>query len=1773
MDDTDPPDPLLLLSPVTTVQTIDQNPPNSHNRRQLYVSVPSLPEAKKSLYSDMPEEGYVAEPETVIDEIVGDVQDKKKGLHLYYGRRAGELLRGYTENTLRKRHSHLLESYAIKREYGLVPKKFDPSGDDVDPDSRLSIFVSIDKKSKKADYSYRSGSESTFTGSDESSELTDVDDDNFSDGTHRATRRSSRTRRQYTLPFSPKKTRAQRLYLPQDSDVSDDEDASPKSRRRSTRNKKGRVIKFDDGTETQDSDYQISRVKRSKKTKGKKSFSESARPAYGHFRSIEDLEYDSDEETRVLRAHRNFCEKCLEPPATRLLQVALKRTKKGKKKKSEEDDFEDTEDDEERAKSLGGWVQCMKCPVAAHWRCLASTQQNEILKATQIRDRAKWLKEHEGQDVDVAKDGPRKRPGLQCDQTTEFICGSCTKGGLCMGCKQTALEPVPVTAPESNEQGVSEGAASASGGVTEETSPQYKQPAQLLFRCRTCKRLAHYGHLALPDLQEDELLAAERLQHKWLCNDCHSYQWELDKILAWRPYPPNAVEPPHSGTEQINYKSSLPREYLVKWQGRSYRRASWVPHMWLLSTKPSKLKNFLTVGSRIELLGSTSDGVGEFDDQPSNIFDDGDILDSSASRRQTTTTSAPSSMPDAENRIPLDWKTVDRVLSVVLRRPHPRKARNRKEKKRNRNNVIMSDGEEEAVEVDEEAEKVYQATFQNGELPPEDFTETIYSFEARTGRTFGEDPEDIQLIVWAFIKWVDLGYGEATWDSPPLHSDPTYHAFQGAFRRFVASREVRVTKHGKNTVTELDKRTKDEYRRTLTYQDVSQVQLGQDPSLKLMDFQLDGLNWLCDNWWNKQPCILADDMGLGKTVQVSTFIGRVIGEFQAAPALIVVPNSTITNWIREFERWAPKLRVVPFYGESTGRKVIKEFELFHEDVEQGFTRAKFHVLVTTFETMTNTNDFAVFKSQPRWEILVVDEGQRLKSDSSLLFRKLNELNTLHRVIMTGTPLNNTIRELFNLMHFLDPSQWQDLEALDSEYAELNEDLVKQLHGRLRPYLLRRIKNDVLDLPPKNEVILPVSMTKLQKEVYRSILSRNLEILGSLTKPGSEVKGSARKTKITNLLMELRKCLQHPYLCDEAIEPRDLSPQETHGKLIDASAKLRLLKSLLPKLKSRGHRVLLFSQFVIALNIVEDFLVGENYKFLRLDGNTPGFQRQKDIDEFNRPGSDVFVYLLTTRAGGVGINLATADTVIVLDPDFNPHQDMQAIARSHRFGQTKKCLVFKMMVKESAEERIMQMGKKKLALDHLIVQKINDEESVGDTVQSILTYGAQALFESDEGSAKDITYTDNDLDSLIDKTEKEGQVDDKAQKEGFSFAKIWTADKNELEEIGDDDQGQGDSWAQTLQKINAERERVKIQEEALSGRGARRKAAYRKENMYIEDSPVKKNKKSKSQAVSNSDGESAYQGSDINSYGSDVESLPNAMGVELKELQNTGGRQDYSAPSEHRGHKAQVPTPASYCNLCEQYHGDGECSMLESSENLVEYREMLMLHAEDESWENRSAAIQAIDELLYRRGDGHLLAGQPLHLVQGPLLGAKKEKAKIPGQTPVQIPAKTLPAAPRPPPQIQYVAGPSLMTNTAPKTTIPSNGVPRPQAQHDAGRPSLTKNTTPQSVVSNSGLMPRSQAQVQNLAGPSRPTHTAPQTANTSMGVMVPQHPPPAQPVAGTSTSQRLPPPHGSKRPSSPASLPQAPNKRPKKAEDTCAVCKGPLHNLGQCPVIAQGPER
>ncbi|KAJ7102108.1 SNF2 family DNA-dependent ATPase [Mycena belliarum] len=1597
-------DPTLLFTP--------QQPSASTTRtRDIldYVDLPSMASAKKVGYRTRLESSLANdEVEFTVDEIIGEYTENR--ISYYYARYLGGIAHKYSPRD----PDNLINLAVRKQEAGeLAP--FDPAAHYVHPKSRVRMVMNIGKNGARFNIS-SNGSVPPSSDVDEvpdSEPDTDEDkdeDDEYGEESPMKVRRSTRSAKlpRQNLPFSPKKTRSQKVIV---LDTDEDEDEANQSAngnnnvptRRSGRSRKAFKVNLDEGayyeSEQEDVDsggYDSAPQPKRAAKRGKVARRKGVRPAYGHVRTVADLDYDanSDEDTAVLRVHRNKCEKCNDKPAHELLEEERRRPKnKGRKKrKTSEDEFEESGDEVELINKKGGWVRCLKCPVVNHWNCLSSVQRDEILKAAREVDRAVWrsaqpeseLEDENGQPK-PNKNEPAKRPGLDAHQTTDFVCGACIKGGICMGCMETALDPDSVNSakPSADAPGSSTGKDIEMADAMTTSDLKYDASIALLFRCLLCKRLAHYEHLPPPpDSPSDPDIAdvAEHYTQSWLCPDCSSFTFALDKILAWRPYPANAVEPSRSASQPLNYKTPLPREYLVKWVDRSYRRTQWVPHMWLVSTNYAKLKNFLADGSKVELLEEPADEI-PVDESSSAQYQV--VVDSRASSIKPGGAPKPAArpqdpIPDAERRIPPAWKTVDRVLELLLWCPRRTKVKkgppNRGKGKSKRR--VESD-EDNADEADAER----AAAFEHGEQPSSLFTESLEDWEARNKRTFNID--NIDDVAWIFVKWDDLTYDEATWDSPPRSDDAGFSAFKTALHRFIASRTVLIPHRDSAKGAKFDKRAKDGYAEDRLI-NASDLNLGQDASFKLMDFQVDGFNWLCDNWWNHQHSILADEMGLGKTVQIATFIGKIIQDYDAAPALVVVPNSTITNWVREFERWAPGLRVVPFYGEAKSRDVIKNYELSHSKKRSGYTNAKYHVLVTTYETLSNNKDFTpVFKNQPRWEASFI---YPLKSDSSLLFRKLNELNSAHRIIMTGTPLNNNIRELFNLMNFLDPVEWNDLEALAQKHETLTEDLIKDLHNRLRPYFLRRIKSQVLKLPPKNEVIVPLSMAPLQKEIYRSVLSHNLDLLNGLTGPKSY---NAPKGKLNNVLMHLRKCLQHPYLYEETIEPRGLPQQETHDKLIDASAKLRFLKVLLPKLKARSHRVLLFSQFVIALNVIEDFLQGEGHNYLRLDGNTKGKDRQKGMDEFNRKGSDVFIYLLTTRAGGVGINLFTADTVIIFDPDFNPHQ---AIARAYRYGQKNTCLVFKLMVKDSAEERIVQVGKKKLVLDHLIVQKMDDDDDAGDNVQSILTFGAKALFEADAG-ARDIIYTDTDIDNLIDKTEQEAEPE-QTNEDGalsFSFAKIWAAGKDSLEEVVEEED-QGDSWAQTLQKINEEREHTRAHEIALSGRGARRRAAAQKQNAYLVDDSPTKASGSRPQSVPEDD--SAYGNSDADSE-DDIADGPSTVVDALNEV-GKKSRKAKRKPTDVSSPLSPIQNFANLelCALCNARHGDepGECMMTEKSEHLAEFREMLLLHPDDEPLDKRLAAITAIDEVLHQRGHKHLILGQPLDIVErfSPDLPAKKK---------------------------------------------------------------------------------------------------------------------------------------------------------------------------------------
>uniref|UniRef100_A0A7M4EZD0 Chromodomain helicase DNA binding protein 5 n=1 Tax=Crocodylus porosus TaxID=8502 RepID=A0A7M4EZD0_CROPO len=622
------------------------------------------------------------------------------------------------------------------------------------------------------------------------------------------------------------------------------------------------------------------------------------------------------------------------------------------------------------------------------------------------------------------------------------------------------------------------------------------------------------------------------------------------------------------------------------------------------------------------------------------------------------------------------------------------------------------------------------------------------------------------------IKWKDLPYDQCTWEIDDIDI-PYYENLKQIYwnhRELMLGDETRPPKK----LNKKGKKLKDEKLEKPPETPIV------DPTVKfdkqpwyidatggtLHPYQLEGLNWLRFSWAQGTDTILADEMGLGKTVQTIVFLYSLYKEGHSkGPYLVSAPLSTIINWEREFEMWAPDFYVVTYTGDKESRAVIRENEFSFEDnaIRSGKkvfrmkkeAQIKFHVLLTSYELITI--DQAILGSI-EWACLVVDEAHRLKNNQSKFFRVLNSYKIDYKLLLTGTPLQNNLEELFHLLNFLTPERFNNLEGFLEEFADISkEDQIKKLHDLLGPHMLRRLKADVFkNMPAKTELIVRVELSQMQKKYYKFILTRNFEALNS--------KGGGNQVSLLNIMMDLKKCCNHPYLFPVAAVEAPVLPNGSYdgNSLVKSSGKLMLLQKMLKKLRDGGHRVLIFSQMTKMLDLLEDFLEYEGYKYERIDGGITGGLRQEAIDRFNAPGAQQFCFLLSTRAGGLGINLATADTVIIYDSDWNPHNDIQAFSRAHRIGQNKKVMIYRFVTRASVEERITQVAKRKMMLTHLVVRPGLGSKSGSMTKQElddILKFGTEELFKDDvEGDNKDVEdssvihYDDAAISKLLDRNQ-------------------------------------------------------------------------------------------------------------------------------------------------------------------------------------------------------------------------------------------------------------------------------------------------------------------------------------------------------------------------------------------------------------------------------------
>ncbi|CAH0490644.1 unnamed protein product [Peronospora farinosa] len=640
------------------------------------------------------------------------------------------------------------------------------------------------------------------------------------------------------------------------------------------------------------------------------------------------------------------------------------------------------------------------------------------------------------------------------------------------------------------------------------------------------------------------------------------------------------------------------------------------------------------------------------------------------------------------------------------------------------------------------------------------------------------------------VKWKALPYDMITWErEDDVGDDAAVGLYNDRILRAAKRyKKVALAKHA----------PQNKHKNFRGYTAESPPPCKKEQHFQLRDYQLTGVNWMLFNWYQKRNSMLADEMGLGKTVQTVMYVNHLaVVEGTPRPFIIVAPLSTLGHWQREFDSWT-NLNAVVYHGSAAAREVLQDYEFFLSEDElqraeklSGKKTAnsngkrplrpkrncyRFDVLITTFEMASATDLYKL--AQIDWQLLVVDEAHRLKNRNSKLSNILHTRFTYQNMLLlTGTPLQNNVEELWVLLNFLDTKKFKSKEEFLERFGELTDSAqVERLHSELKPYLLRRMKEDVeKSLAPKEETIIEVELTVLQKQYYRAIYEKNTEFL---TRGGR--KGDI--PSLMNVLMELRKCCNHPFLVKgvEEREVKRLAKQVSESKeeiqrqisesLVDTSGKLVLLDKLLPRLKETGHRVLIFSQFKMMLDIIQDYLALRRYNCERIDGNITGNDRQSAIDRFCREDSNAFIMLLSTRAGGVGINLTAADTVIIYDSDWNPQNDLQAQARCHRIGQTKSVKIYRLLTSKTYELHMFHKASLKLGLDQAVLGGIKNDDPVAklkgvvntnktndrmskEEIESLLKHGAYEMFKEQESDAEEASkkFGEESIDQILSRS--------------------------------------------------------------------------------------------------------------------------------------------------------------------------------------------------------------------------------------------------------------------------------------------------------------------------------------------------------------------------------------------------------------------------------------
>ncbi|KAI7898024.1 SNF2 family N-terminal domain-containing protein [Cokeromyces recurvatus] len=658
------------------------------------------------------------------------------------------------------------------------------------------------------------------------------------------------------------------------------------------------------------------------------------------------------------------------------------------------------------------------------------------------------------------------------------------------------------------------------------------------------------------------------------------------------------------------------------------------------------------------------------------------------------------------------------------------------------------------------------------------------------------DPLTGKTILYYLVKWNGLFYDASTWES----EEDVKEMDSTKIIEFQRNRTIPQEKLP-------DPPKRPNYTQFVKYNQSQKYKFDNE----LRSYQLEGLNWLRFCYYHHRSCILADEMGLGKTVQSVAFLNDIYYRINIkGPFLIVAPLSTIPHWERAFKAWT-NLNVIDYRGSILSRNLIAETEFYYKDIQSRTipNRYKFDVLITTYEmALAGTHHIKDIS----WKCAVFDEAHRLKNKQSKVGEVLKSFSIDHKLLLTGTPLQNKLDELYSLLNFMQPEVFNNERAFFAEYGNLQTAAeVEKLQALLKPIMLRRFKEDVeKSIPVKEETVIEVELTNPQKKWYRAILEKNFNFLKKGGKTNREM------PHLRNIMIQLRKCCIHPYLLEGAeemivSENRAKTIQDQFKCLIESSGKLVLIDKLLRKLFEGNHKVLIFSQFTSCLDILSDYLHGRQYPHERIDGSVPGEQRQAAIDRFSTlPINQSFVFLLCTRAGGVGINLTAADTCIIFDSDWNPQNDLQAQARCHRIGQTKPVKVYRLICRNTYEKDMFDRAGMKLGLDKAVMQRMNqhnvsqnespeDESSPASIsknelnrkeIEDLLKKGAYGVIIDDSESEQ---FCAEDIDQILERRTTVIRHEGNEKGSVFSKATFSTTQNNE-HDVELDDPDFWEKWA-------------------------------------------------------------------------------------------------------------------------------------------------------------------------------------------------------------------------------------------------------------------------------------------------------------------------------------------------------------------------------------------